>query len=94
MGTTIEKRKLHLINWDTITSKKENVVLGLQKSEIKNKAILARLHGELSKSHKLWRKVLIYKYHMPNTNNKSSKTVSRTWNNIQKGWAKCVDATS
>lgn len=35
-GTTMEKKKLHLINWDTVILSKENGGVGLQKASIKN----------------------------------------------------------
>ncbi|KAH0778498.1 hypothetical protein KY290_004925 [Solanum tuberosum] len=82
-GTINEKRKIHLLNWDTITNNKNMGGLGIQKIEIKNRAILSSLAWRIIQNpDKLWSKVLMSKYHKPNTSS-SYPVVSRTWKNIQ-----------
>lgn len=40
-GSTSQKRKLHLLNWKTVTSSKDNGGLGIQKLRGKNEALLS-----------------------------------------------------
>lgn len=42
-GSSQEKKKMHLMKWDTITKPKEHEALGLHKSAQRNKVILGRL---------------------------------------------------
>ncbi|KAG5628011.1 hypothetical protein H5410_013229 [Solanum commersonii] len=42
-GTTNEKRKLHLISWDTVTKNKKADGLGVQNSRVRNNDILTKL---------------------------------------------------
>ncbi|KAH0780378.1 hypothetical protein KY290_006805 [Solanum tuberosum] len=92
-GTTDEKRKLHLLNWDTITNRKIMGGLGIQKSEIKNRVILSSLVWRVAQNpNRLWSKVLTSKYCKSNTSS-NSIIVSRTWKNIQNGWIDITKAT-
>lgn len=88
-GTIAEKRKIHLISWDTITKGKEEGGLGLHKSEVKNRALLASLAWmALKNPNSTWSRVITSKYL-----NRTNKFVSRTWKNIQGGWLDCKGAT-
>lgn len=49
-GSSSDKKKLHLINWETLTKPKDEGGLGLQKSEVKNKALLASLAWRFHKN--------------------------------------------
>lgn len=42
-GSCMEKRKIHLLSWDTFTIPKDRRGLGLHRSEIRNRAIHANL---------------------------------------------------
>lgn len=42
-GSSAERRKIHLINWDVVCRLKERGGLGVRKSEAMNKALLAKL---------------------------------------------------
>ncbi|XP_058762472.1 uncharacterized protein LOC131635855 [Vicia villosa] len=46
-GDTSTKKKMHLVNWDTITNPKDRGGLGLRKLEIMNKACLMKLNSGL-----------------------------------------------
>ena len=42
-GDTEEKKKVHLINWDTVCKSKEKDGLGLKKTRVNNLATLSKL---------------------------------------------------
>lgn len=93
-GTTTEKRKLHLLNWDTIASTRDKGGLGVQKNEIRNRAILVILAWRVIQNpNNLWNKVLVSKYHRSRAASTTKRIVSRIWNNVHKGWQDYTNAT-
>ena len=63
MGTTNEKRKLHLVGWTKIITTKENGGLGIQAARAKNIALLAKLNWRMNQEKDaLWSKVILRKY--------------------------------
>lgn len=46
-GRTIQKEKIHLINWSSICQQKEKGGLNIRKSQDINKSLLAKLHWRL-----------------------------------------------
>lgn len=93
-GTCREKKKMHLLNWATITTSKDQGGLGLQRSEIRNKVILNSLAWRIAHHQgSLWAKILINKHKSSPYNTHASRMISRTWKNIQMGWAYISNAT-
>jgi ribonuclease HI len=63
-GDTVAKRKLHLINWGTITRPKAEGGLGIKRSYCRNKALLAKRLWDFSQgSTAPWALTLKAKYH-------------------------------
>jgi len=62
-GSTSEKRKLHMVKWKVVTSKKNEEGLGVQRSETKNLALLSKLAWRAFQQPNLpWASVLLRKY--------------------------------
>lgn len=62
-GTTNSTKKLHMINWDTVVKNKELGGLNIQKSRVKNDAMLTKLAWRLYKNpNSLWASLLTKKY--------------------------------
>ncbi|KAK6775883.1 hypothetical protein RDI58_026884 [Solanum bulbocastanum] len=62
-GSSPEKRKLHLANWDIVTTPINMGWLGLRKTNVNNLALLASLHWRLLNNQDwLWANVLNNKY--------------------------------
>lgn len=77
--------------WESIT-KKKNGGLGLQRSDLKNKALLAGLAWrDYKSSNSILSSVLNYKRLPRNHTNSARKVVIKTWKNIQDGWKDCGD---
>lgn len=88
-GTTSEK-KMHLVGWNTFTKPKHHGGLSLQKCDTKNKALHAGLAWRMFHNPQaLWTKVLYHKYCHNRTPPPKKPIVSRTWQNIRKGWDTC-----
>lgn len=80
-GTTDQKRKLHLVNWDLVTRTKGEGGLGLRKDRSKNLTLLASLAWRLANNPtNLWEITLLQKY-----SHKPSEKGSFIWKNIIKG---------
>lgn len=63
MGDTKNKKKLHFLNWNTLSRDKAIGGLGLRKAKSKNYALLNSLAWCLfNKPNALWSTVLINKY--------------------------------
>ena len=61
--STPEKRKIHLVNWNTVTLPIDQGGLGIHAARPRNLALLAKLDWKLSTGEKLlWAKVLRAKY--------------------------------
>ena len=41
-GDTLEKQKIHLANWDIVTTPKSHGGLGIKRSQCRNKSLLAK----------------------------------------------------
>lgn len=81
------RKKMHLVNWATVTRKKDQGGLGLHRFETRNKAILASLAWRmLQHPGKLWARILVNKHKSSPYNGPMSRVVSRTWKNIQRSW--------
>lgn len=91
---TQEKKKMHLLNWDTITLPKSKGGLGIHKSSLRNKAILSGLAWRVFQGPNIyWKAVLKNKYKNHPVSGPRKACVSRTWRNIQEGWGNISNAT-
>ena len=62
-GSSMDKRKLHLVGWSKIIRPKDEGGLGIQAARAKNIALLAKLNWRLYQDKdSLWAKVLLSKY--------------------------------
>nr|POE55248.1 putative ribonuclease h protein [Quercus suber] len=62
-GSMEKKRKLHVINWQTVTLRKELGGLGLFQMRYRNLALLAKLYWRLANEHEApWEKMIVAKY--------------------------------
>ena len=62
-GFTQEKRKLHLVNWNTVTLPKQYGGLGIFQMRTRNEGLLAKLCWRIANNPKaLWAKIFIKKY--------------------------------
>jgi hypothetical protein len=93
-GDTEDKRKSHMVGWDTITQPKDCGGLGLKKLETMNKACLMKLGWSLmSNEYSLWGQVLLGKYGrwswsqgvITATTNDSPlwKAIAKSWNKLE-----------
>lgn len=81
-GVQLIKKKLHLANWNLVTTKKSNRGLGLKKTKTKNLSLLANLAWRLaSNTTNLWALNMLRRY-----SQKPSDKGSFIWKNIIKGW--------
>lgn len=81
MGTTLQKRKIYLVQWERVTTSKLEGRLGIQKLKEKNQALLANTAWRLFHNpSSLWASVLISKYIFPNT--KQTSLLSKSWKNV------------
>lgn len=64
-GSTEEKRKLHLMNWNTVTLPKDRGGLGMVAMQSRNEAYLAKLCWRLANEQEApWATMLMSKYFM------------------------------
>ena len=62
-GSTEEKRKMHMVNWQTVMQPKDLGGLGLFQTRHRNQAMLAKLCWRLATEHEaLWARMLTAKY--------------------------------
>ena len=62
-GSSVEKKKLHLVGWSKIIMPKEEGGLSIQQSRAKNIALLAKLNWRLyHEKDALWMKIILNKY--------------------------------
>ena len=62
-GSSVYKKKLHLVGWSKIIMSKEDGGLGIQQARAKNIALLAKLNWRLyHEKDALWTKVILNKY--------------------------------
>ena len=67
-GDLIEKKKVHFLNWRTVTKAKEDGSLGIKRSKSRNLALLASRTWKLQfSSDEVWAKLFMSKY--PDTRN-------------------------
>lgn len=95
-GTTSEKRRIHLLNWQTITLLKDLGGIGIKKSSHKYMALLRKLAWKtFNGSPNLWSPVLLSKYgHGANSqlseeDLKPNRYSSRTRKSILEAWKIC-----
>ena len=63
MGDSAKRRKIHHVNWDTVTRDKMEGGLGIRKMRETNRAILTKLSWRaLHQKESLWVRVLSNKY--------------------------------
>ncbi|KAK4259282.1 hypothetical protein QN277_005629 [Acacia crassicarpa] len=96
-GSTQDKRKLHLVDWDTVCKPKKNGGLGLKHLYRQNQAYMMKLGWNMMKRRDdLWVKVLRSKYKcgdnlVPTIN--STKLGSNAWSGIKKSWEAVMEGT-
>ncbi|CAA7053003.1 unnamed protein product [Microthlaspi erraticum] len=89
-GSTEEKRKQHLVNWDKVCSPKEEGGLGIRKISPMNKALLAKIGWRLLNDEtSLWARVLRSKYRVGDIHDTAwlvgKGTWSSTWRSVALG---------
>ena len=87
-GSTADKGKLHLVNWQKVTQPKRFGGLGLHSAKVRNTVSMAKLVWRASKDETgLWATVIRHKYLKKLSANGSKKSLgSRIWSGIKKGW--------
>lgn len=84
-GSTSEKKKMHLINWSTITLPKKEGGLGIQRAIIKNESMITSMAWRYNQHQtKLWAMVIRSRY--TNSNGSFERATSNTWKSLQLGW--------
>ncbi|GMY20060.1 reverse transcriptase [Fagus crenata] len=81
-GSTLEKRKMHLVSWKKVTVHKSLGELGIFSMRDRNKALLAKLCWRISTDHTSpWAQMLTHKYLCPSRLTPSGKKLpcSRVW---------------
>ena len=82
-GSTPEKRKMHMVNWDKVTLPTDHGGLGIHASRPRNLSLLAKLNWEITNDdHSPWVRVLRAKYlsnHAINNPWASKGACSCTW---------------
>ncbi|KAL0012862.1 hypothetical protein SO802_007970 [Lithocarpus litseifolius] len=81
-GSNEEKKKMHMVNWQTVTQPKELGGLGLFQTRHRNQALLAKLCWRLaSEQEALWARMLIAKYMSTRRLTEGGRTLpcSRIW---------------
>ena len=92
-GDQPQKKKIHLINWNTVTKSKEDGGLGLKRSRCRNKALPAKRARTLKVgTNDLWAKTLTTKYSSPD--NTHTKKISFIWKSIADSMPICIEARS
>ena len=89
-GSSLEKRKLHLVGWNKIIKSKEEGGLGIQEAKAKNIALLAKLNWRLyQEKESLWARVILQKYcssSRRNSKDPDKLPCSPCWSAIKKGF--------
>lgn len=94
-GSTVEKRKCHLVSWEKVCKPKEAGGLGFRNMKTLNQAYILKLAWQLiNERDKLWVQIMRAKYqcgslHLPKVSMKSNS--SRLWNAISKNWKPIED---
>ncbi|PKI38974.1 hypothetical protein CRG98_040626 [Punica granatum] len=84
-GNISDRRRIHLIDWNTLTQPREHEGLGFRHLESFNDALLAKIGcGLLTRLHVLWVHVLRSKYR---NRDLSGKAIARAWNSVSEGFA-------
>ena len=87
-GSTEEKRKLHLVNWNTVTLLRDRGGLGMVEMQPRNEAYLAKLCWRLANEQEApWVRMLMIKYFMNLRITEVGRKLpcSRTWAACKKG---------
>ncbi|KAF7844787.1 ribonuclease H [Senna tora] len=89
-GSTMEKKRLHQVSWNTICLPKMLGGLGIRSLEAMNKAFIYKLLWQmLNKKNSLWVKVISSKYKIalkPHPSMESKSSDSRMWKELCKLW--------
>ncbi|PKI66656.1 hypothetical protein CRG98_012998 [Punica granatum] len=80
-GSSTEKRKVHLVNWDMVTQPKSMGGLGLKQMDLRNKALLGSLAARVTTEESPWARMLRIKATRSNFLWKGSAT----WNALPAG---------
>ncbi|CAA7053633.1 unnamed protein product [Microthlaspi erraticum] len=79
-GSTNEKRKQHLVSWEKVCRSKEEGGLGIWKTNLMNKALLATVGWRLMQDDRsVWARVLRNKYRIGDIHEKAWLTNKGTW---------------
>lgn len=89
-GSTVEKRKQHLVAWDRVCLPKEDGGLGIRSAKPMNQALLGKVGWRLIHDRdSLWARVLRKKYKVGDIQDsswmKTKSTGSSTWRSVQLG---------
>ena len=87
-GSTEEKRKMHMVKWNTITLPKELGGLGLSSMKYRNQAMFAKLCWRLAREEGMpWARMLQAKYLCPSRMIEEERKLpcSRIWAAYKKG---------
>ncbi|GLT95486.1 hypothetical protein SLE2022_131660 [Rubroshorea leprosula] len=86
-GSEPDSRKLHLVNWQTVTQPRVLGGLGIKSSKDANLAAMAKLNWRLyTEKNSLWVGLLRNKYNALNPHNPPSNSGSPMWKAITKGF--------
>ena len=89
-GSTMEKKKLHLVGWNKIIKSKDEGGLGIQATRARNIALLAKLNWWLyQEKDALWAKVVLNKYCSQSrrrSKDPDKLTCSPIWTTIKAGF--------
>ncbi|KAL9816790.1 putative reverse transcriptase domain, ribonuclease H domain, ribonuclease H-like superfamily [Arabidopsis thaliana] len=94
-GSTVERRKQHLVSWKRVSVPKAEGGLGIRKAQDMNVALVAKLGWRLLQSHdSLWTRVLRKKYKVGDIRDTTwlikKNTWSPTWRSITAGMREVV----
>jgi len=89
-GSSLEKKKMHLVAWDRVCLPKREGGLGIQKSKFMNKALVSKIGWRLIHDRQsLWARILRKKYKVGEIHDRTwmekKRPCSSTWRSIVAG---------